>query len=143
MDGGTGTADLVDYTGTSSNLNVSLDNVANDGVSGEGDNVKSSVEKVQGGSGDDTLSANFAAFTGNAVLDGAGGNDTIIGGSANDTLFGEGGNDSVVGNGGNDSLDGGSGNNVFDAVDGQADTLHSTGGVDTLNFDQFDTIIIG
>jgi Ca2+-binding RTX toxin-like protein len=49
----------------------------------------------------------------------------------------------VVGNGGNDSLDGGSGNNVFDAVDGQADTLHSTGGVDTLNFDQFDTIIIG
>ena len=95
VSGGAGT-DAVTYAGTSADLNVTINNVANDGPAGDLDNVKSDVEVVQGGSGDDTLT-------------GGGSANTLLGGSGNDTLRGLGGNDVLDGQTGSDAMIGGTG----------------------------------
>ncbi len=82
-----------DNVSASTNLNVSLDGVANDAGPGEGDNVGSdnSVEEVDGGPGNDTLTGNDQANklvgnAGNDFLRGGLGADTLIGGANVDTL---------------------------------------------------------
>lgn len=66
-------------------VNVSLDNVANDGVPFERDNVRSNVENVFGTPGPDKLFS-FAAFS---TLDGGGGDDDRLeGGAGPDNLVG-------------------------------------------------------
>src|SRR5213075_615176 len=57
LNGGPGTADLADYSGraAANPVTVTLDGVANDGGSGENDNVGTDVENIDGGAGDDTL----------------------------------------------------------------------------------------
>jgi Ca2+-binding RTX toxin-like protein len=65
-------------------LTITIDNVANDGAAGEGDNVIDTVEGVVGSSA----------------------NDTITGSSAANTLFGGPGTDTLVGAGGRDLMDG-------------------------------------
>src|SRR5262249_24332527 len=74
MHGGDGT-DTVDYSGRTANVEVSFDEAANDGESGEGDNIRADVEAVATGSGNDTLTGGI-------------GNDTLVGGEGNDTLDG-------------------------------------------------------
>jgi Ca2+-binding RTX toxin-like protein len=112
--GGGGT-DTVDYTARSDNLNLSLDNHANDGASGEGDNIRADVENILGGSGNDLIIGNPFANSlkgnaGNDTLWGGDGNDTLSGGSGHDQLFGQGGNDTLFAKDGEkDLLDGGSG----------------------------------
>ncbi len=72
----------VDYSGRSAAVNVSLDGIANDGETGEGDNVLGQCIDIAGGSGDDTLTGNDA----NNVINPGLGTDTVDGGSAgNDT----------------------------------------------------------
>jgi hypothetical protein len=89
--GGSGT-DLLDYTAVDvSNVNVTLDGVANDGFAGEHDNAEPDIENVTGGPGDDYIQGNAA----DNVLNGGDGNDVLDGGPGADTLVGAAGEDLV------------------------------------------------
>jgi len=97
IDGG-GDSDTVDYGGRATPVTVTLDNSSNDGgftmspfPLAEGDNVRSSVEIVRGGSGDDTLTGSPA---GNRLY-GGGGSDLLAGGLGADRLEGGAGTDAV------------------------------------------------
>jgi serralysin len=108
---GAGGDDRVSYAGRTNDVDVSLDNVRNDGEAGEFDDVRSNVENITSGGGDDTLIGNGAAndmqaFGGNDVLQGLGGNDTLLLGSGNNGGFAGAGNDVVSGqNGEIDNID--------------------------------------
>ena len=119
--GGAG-SDTVTYASNSDDLNISLDNVANDGGVNELDNVDDTNETIVGGSGDDVISvSNSAKIT--RVLFGGAGNDSLVGGVANDRLSGDDGNDTLVGGAGNDLLIGGAGSDVFSGGKGGGDAV--------------------
>ncbi len=113
--------DFVSYESRTTPVSVSLDDVANDGVAGEQDDIRSDVETVYGGDGDDTL----VGSGGDESLNGRGGNDTLRGGAGDDYLDGSGngscGEDVLEGGADDDTLvlysdvtaDGGSGDDVF------------------------------
>jgi Ca2+-binding RTX toxin-like protein len=103
--GGAGT-DIADYSGRELNLRISLDDVANDGETNEGDNVRSDVEEVEGGEGNDRLTGSDVATVTNRLLGGPGG-DTLTGLAGPDRLFSHEGSDTLDGGIGNDDLDGG------------------------------------
>ena len=89
LDGGAGT-DLVTYAGRAQGLAVSIDDAANDGAGGEGDNVTSTVENVTGGDANDTLIGSAGANElnggkGDDTLDGLRGADKLTGGDGTDT----------------------------------------------------------
>ncbi len=78
VNGGDGAGDLVTYEARSANLVIDADGVADDGASGEDDNVGTTVENIHGGTGDDELTGNASSnvlngWTGADVLDGLGG----------------------------------------------------------------------
>ena len=73
--------ELIDASGTTSNLTA-------DGSGGD--------DTIIGGSGDDTLTGG----AGEDSVTGGGGNDTLTGGDGNDTLSGGTGNDTLIGDGG-------------------------------------------
>lgn len=114
--------DVVTYAsrGAAESVDVSLDGAANDGgaIDGGGhDNVRTTVERVIGGAGNDELIGSDAAnaLTGNGgadALTGAAGNDTLVGGDGVDALAGASDRDSLDGGPGPDSLDGGTGRDV-------------------------------
>jgi len=81
---------------------VSLDGVANDGVAGEGDNVRPDIESFGGGSGADTLDASGASES--KSLHGAGGNDVLSSGAGDDDLDGGNGSDTLTAGPGDDVL---------------------------------------
>jgi len=96
--GGTGvdTATFADRTAAdaaATRLNISLDGTANDGVSGETDNVgpDGDVENVIGGTANDVLTGN----TLNNALSGGPGNDTLTPGTGADVATGDGGSDTA------------------------------------------------
>lgn len=122
--------DTIDYFGRSEPLAVSLDNVANDGERGEGDNVRSNVENISGGSAGDVLDS-LGAFS---RLEGRGGDDFLFGGFGPDTL---------IGGPGVDSLDAGDGEDVVDSRDGQLDTVDCGTGADTLMRDGSERRVVG
>ena len=126
LQGGSGN-DTADYSSRTTGLNISLDNVANDGAAGEHDNVMSDVETVLGGSGNDKIVGDPSAN----LLKGNGGNDTLYGGSGNDTLDGGSGHDQLFGQDGNDTLL---------AKDGQVDTLDGGNGSDTAQRDNSSSV---
>jgi Ca2+-binding RTX toxin-like protein len=101
MSGGDGT-DTVDYGSRSRPVTVTLDGVANDGESLEGDNVLRNVENVLGGTVGDDLSGDGDA-------------NTIDGGP---------GEDLVAGNAGRDTLDGGNAPDLILARDGERDRVN-------------------
>src|SRR5205085_821371 len=84
---GEGGVDTARYNLRTARVTVSLDGVANDGQTGEGDNV--AVENTVGGSGSDHLTGNAGAN----ALSGGGGADVLNGKGGNDTLTGGGGRD--------------------------------------------------
>jgi Ca2+-binding RTX toxin-like protein len=155
LDGGTGadsiaggsSTDIADYSTRSAAVALSLDGQANDGESGEGDNLASDVEVLTGGSGNDTLTGNSSNNTlyggaGNDTLNGSGGNDTLSGsvgddrlngGDGSDTLTGDAGNDQLAGGTGNDNLQGGIGDDKLDGGDG-ADTFAGGDGEDLADY---------
>ena len=101
MDGGNGavSCDAVTYTSRTAAVTVTLDTVANDGETGELDNILR-TQRVLGGSGNDSFDGDnaFNAFCGgggNDTLDGAAGDDGLVGGPGNDTLLGSDGNDQL------------------------------------------------
>jgi Ca2+-binding RTX toxin-like protein len=100
--------DTVTYRDRATPVTVTLDDLANDGEAGEGDNVASDVEAVEGGTVGDTLRGNPASnqldgASGPDYIDAATGVDTISGGSARDALRSrDGARDSVSCGGGVD-----------------------------------------
>jgi hypothetical protein len=127
---GEGGLDKVRYGGRLTAVNVTLNGIANDGATGEGDNVLPSVEQVVGGNGGDTLTGNGFANT----LEGFGGADRLRGGAGNDTLVGGAGGDSVFGETGLDAL------NLVDGVNGN-DSGDGGPDADTATADPGDTVI--
>ena len=107
INGGTGTDTFLAAGGT---WTVSLDDIANDGVSPAVANVRSDVENVTGGTFGDTLTGSAAAN----VLRGGGGGDTLDGKGGADQLFGDSGDDKIG------------------ARDGVADTIDCGDGTDTV-----------
>lgn len=143
IDGGAGT-DTANYEMRLVALTITVDGQANDGVpptaTGEKDNIKTTVEIVMGGEGDDSIT-------------GGTGNDTIYGGLGADDLFGGSGNDTLVGGPGADEIDGDAGDDFIDeatadtdgpfikdlsAFEGQ-DIIHGGTGTNTCDFRRGDT----
>ena len=88
MQGDLGT-DTATYATRTTALKVTIDGVANDGATAEGDNVKTDVENLVGGSAKDSL---IGSGSPNEIRAGAG-NDAIAGGPGDDDEYGEDGND--------------------------------------------------
>ena len=126
--------DLVLYSGRGGSVNVSLDDVNNDGAGGgsEGDNIHSDVGWLRGSQTGDVLSGNNL----DSMIQGGPGQDHITGGAGNEHLFGDEdadvidggpGNDDIQGLADIDTLNGGPGNDSIlggdgaDTMDGQAD----------------------
>jgi len=128
LSGGGGASDVVSYLESGSGVVVDIDNAADDGIGGEGDNVLTDVEIVYGSQFGDTLTGG----TVNDILSGFGGNDLLVGGTGNDTLVGGAGNDTHSGGAGNDTLDG------VDGVFGN-DSLNGGANTDTCTADTSDT----
>ena len=89
--GGTG-IDTADYSSRTASVTADLDGSADDGETVEVDNVKPDVERLLGGSGDDTLTGNNAVNvleggSGDDLMDpGKGAGDQLIGGLGTDTV---------------------------------------------------------
>jgi hypothetical protein len=174
IDGGPGMDILDDYhyageARYAPPISVVLDGAANDGRSGEGDNV-TGIEVLRSGSagsftGDDGDNEFVAPEIGAAGhLDGRGGNDRLIAGDANgDEVLGGAGDDEIAGGFGDDHLVGGPGrdtisgdrplrcnelhcdyagfgNDTIDARDGEADSIDCGAGTDTVLADAVDTV---
>jgi Ca2+-binding RTX toxin-like protein len=135
--------DTADYFNRSAAVNVNLSAAGGDGEVGENDDVAGDIERVVGGSGNDTLGGNGAANNllggpGNDTLNGGGGFDFLSGGAGNDTLNGGDDTDVINGDDGNDLLNGGAGADTLsggagdDQLDGglSADTLSGGAGKD-------------
>lgn len=126
--GGAGTFDRVNYNGRTAGVSVSIDDLANDGESGEADNISPTCEVFEGGNGND-------------FIRGSGKPNAIFGGPGGDTLIGGGGNDTLTGDAGRDSLEGQSGNDVLSALDGENDTLSGgSGSGDSAEADENDAL---
>jgi hypothetical protein len=93
---GGGDFDRVEYPGTPAtdddeNQTVAIDDAANDGIAGEEDNVRTDVEDVDAGPGNDKVTGSAGANT----LTGGAGNDELTGGGGVDTFFGGAGTDTL------------------------------------------------
>jgi Ca2+-binding RTX toxin-like protein len=105
---GGGGVDVASYRGHPGfgtvGVNVTIDDVADDGAAGEGDDVRTDVEGILGTDRNDTLSgpstgtaANvLMGYGGDDVLNGFGGADSISGGLGDDDLFGGAANDFLM-----------------------------------------------
>jgi len=149
LSGGSG-FDIVQYP-CGGSVTVTLDDQANDGTSGQHDNIKSDIESVTGGPGEDQLfgsASNFQRLDGGAGADFIAGEhatvtcsatscrDTLKGGDGDDRLEGRGGDDALDGELGVDRLFGGDGADVLFTRDGVKDTTVSCGaGTDTASVD--------
>jgi Ca2+-binding RTX toxin-like protein len=91
--GGSGGRDAVSYSDHGAPVKASLNGIADDGPSGEVENVPNDVEDLDGGHGADILIGN----DGGNVLDGQGGHDQMYGMWGNDYLHGSSGNDRIFG----------------------------------------------
>jgi hypothetical protein len=131
--GGTGT-DTASYADHTTKVTVDIDGSADDGAAGEKDTVKTDVENLTGGSGDDTLNGSPGANG----LSGGAGDDTINGGTGNDSSTGGTGDDTINGGTGNDIISGGDGDDAL-AGDAGADTIRGDGGMNSCSVDTLDT----
>lgn len=129
--------DFVRYDLTSAGVTVSLDDAANDGAAGEGDDIGSDIESVSGTNANDALTAGANGVRFSGML----GDDTISGGPGNDSLDGGGSFSANNGDGaGSDTLNGGGGddflrdddNSAF-AAPGPGDPVPTPAGTDRLN----------
>jgi Ca2+-binding RTX toxin-like protein len=171
IDGGPG-YDRIDWTRSSSTeantYTVTLGGGADDGLPGEGDDVRN-VEKVQtygpstlvGTAADEylevvqvTAPSTISGGAGNDTLRASDGPDTLDGGPGNDNVDGGFGDDTIVGGPGRDSLAGDRrggdcgpvwcklpfGNDTIDARDGEQDSVSCGFGEDTVYADAIDIV---
>jgi Ca2+-binding RTX toxin-like protein len=113
--GGPG-VDRVSYWGRGTAVAATIGDGPNDGAANERDDVRSDVEQLAGGRGDDTLTGNAAA----------------------NRLSGNAGNDRLIGHGGPDELIGGDGDDSHDAADGTRDSVTCGNGIDSVLSDPVD-----
>ena len=113
-----GTA-TVSYLDHSVGVTVRLNDVADDGAPGEGDNVRGFITGIEGGSGDDVLESGPLG----TLVAGGDGDDrlvagplgvTVTGGAGDDELLGADGDDMLIGGPGADALSGGGGRDQAD-----------------------------
>lgn len=136
---GGGGSDSLDYGDHSAAQGVTLtlgDGIANDGMTGEYDNIVDTFEVVIGSLGHD----NITGTDGDDLIYGGAGNDTLVGGAGHDRLYGGAGLNKLYGNDGNDSLYGGAGNDTLEGGNdddliiaiggGAADAVHGGAGID-------------
>jgi Ca2+-binding RTX toxin-like protein len=137
--GGAG-VDVVSYSDHTAAVTATLDGAANDGPSGEAENVPTDVEGLYGGAGNDTLTASTTGA--GTVLSGCGGNDTLTGTPGDDQLDGDYpsvyfGNSYLAsctyGTSGADKLVGGDGDDNLGELSG-ADSANGGPGVDSVSF---------
>jgi len=119
INGGNG-LDIVTYSWATTAVSVNLNTTTAQNTGAGGTDTITYVEKIIGGTGNDTLIGNGAANT----LDGSAGNDSLYGYAGNDSLYGGAGSDSLSGGDGNDLLDGGLG----------TDTINGGTGLDTVTY---------
>jgi hypothetical protein len=136
LDGGDG-VDTVDYSDHAATVNVSLDGVENDGGANDGgvENVQN-IERIVGGSGNDSLAGSAAANR----LDGGAGDDVLDGSDGSDVLAGGGGNDQLTGGSGVDTYAGGEGDDAVTAFDGLVEDVDCGGGNDGATVDVPDRV---
>jgi Ca2+-binding RTX toxin-like protein len=162
LNGGPGDDRLI-LDGHSGGMNISLDGQPNDGSPGEGDNVGSDFEHIDGTNSNDVFTGSaghdqFSGGQGDDEIHGGGGDDDLYGGSGDDRLYGDAGNDKVQGANGSDIVDGGPGQDqlsgdiascsfscTFDpdqlfARDGEQDTVDCGGGADRAQVDTLDIV---
>lgn len=108
--------DALSYAQYTAPVRVTIGAGADDGQVGETDNVAGDVERVDGGTG----------------------NDTLIGSAGGEQLYGNAGGDAIDGAGGADLLVGGADNDVITARDGFADLISCGDGTDGAITDQLD-----
>lgn len=156
--------DLIDLIDHTTGVSVTLDDVANDGNSGEGDNYHSDIENLYGTRGADVLVGSNApnyirgseandiinGLGGDDKLDGDSGNDVIDGGLGNDTIYGGYDNDDVTGGAGKDALFGDytscsayscpGGADIVRARDGEVDAVNCGAGADQAVVDTADVV---
>jgi Ca2+-binding RTX toxin-like protein len=156
--GGDG-SDTADFSQRTRPLTIDLDGDADDGESGERDNVRPDVETVIGGSNADRLTGSTAANVldgreGEDTIEGFGGDDTLLDGvtdASGDSLSGGTGNDTMRAGPGDDALAGGAGDDRGlggggdDWVEGEAgtDSLAGGTGADTVDGGQGDDKVNG
>jgi Ca2+-binding RTX toxin-like protein len=107
--GDDGPGDTLRYRGRTTPVTVTLDDKANDGERLEGDNVKSDVEIVIGGSLDDTFKGDasdntFEGGLGEDYLEGMAGPDTLDAGAGSDLVWARDGVRDIVDCGGGGDL---------------------------------------
>lgn len=135
LDGGLGADDFNGGTDMDSalyisrveNLTITLGSTADDGAVGEKDNVRTDVENVIGGKGNDRITGSSAANR----LFGGEGNDWISGLGGDDVIGGDAGDDRLFGGTGKDVLNGNLGNDVLVTLDSVSDTANGGDGVDS------------
>ncbi len=141
---GGGGSDMVTYRNKAASVEVTNDDVADDGTEGEGDDVGSDVERAWGTRFDDMLSLTGAhgliadegddvliALGGDAEIRGGTGNDQITTGSGRDVILGGAGDDIVHAGGGADTLYGGNRDDRLFGGSGP-DLIHDIAGADRM-----------
>jgi Ca2+-binding RTX toxin-like protein len=118
--GGSGHDTLAIYFHYDHGVRVDTDGVADDGRSGEKDNILGDLELIYGTDRNDRISAGP-------------GRSTLIGGKGDDVLYGNGGDDVLIGGPGNDTVDGGAGNDHLSGESG-ADVVRGGSGTDTVSY---------
>ncbi|HWL94141.1 MAG TPA: calcium-binding protein [Phycisphaerae bacterium] len=112
-----------------------------------GNDTLSNIERVETGSGNDTVFGSASSNTinvgsgndtvygyqGNDLIYAGVGNDTVWGGNDADTVYGEDGNDVLKGEAGNDFLFGGNGADRIRGGDGN-DTINGNAGADVIEY---------
>ena len=136
MKGGDGN-DTVTYESRTASVNVSLNGTADDGESGEGDDVGGDVETLLGGEAGDTLSGG----DGDNTLDGGSGADVMNGGGGTDTVTYASRTGAVTADLTGDADDGETGEN--DTVGSDVETLMGGSAGDTLTGSGFADKLIG
>jgi Ca2+-binding RTX toxin-like protein len=140
---GGGGLDQVDYTGRVVGLTITLNDQADDGATGETDNVGTDIETIVGGNAADVITgddnsrglygqAGNDTITGGGAADkifGAAGDDSLTGGAGDDSIWGQDGNDRMLGGDDEDLLEGGLGNDVYDGGDDRDNLIAIGGGV--------------
>jgi Ca2+-binding RTX toxin-like protein len=137
-----------------------LDDRANDGAAGEGDDVGSDIEVITGSAGDDTIVAGavdnqIEGYGGKDRIEGGDGDDKIGGGAGDDVIGGGAGKDELRGGGDNDQIDGGPGEDLaigqdheepvdgidlIELRDGERDAAACSAGLSRVLADQHDIV---
>ncbi len=146
LNGGAGTRDIVDWSGRTQGLNVTMAGGADDGQAGEVDDLGAGgLEDCFGGTGNDVITGTTSANdlrgqVGADEISGLSGPDQIRGRQGADRIFGGDGNDTIQGGTHDDTIDGGAGTDVASYVSGNggvtvdlgAQTSSGSEGVDFL-----------